>query len=152
MDTQGPVERIVTWWLPQVRAILGQDLCSVLLTGSAALGDYQPGWSDIDVCVVLRRPPTEEEGRSLGLLHDHMKERYVVQRKDGWQSGQVIEGYYIPEALVADPQVELPCYVAGGTTRRWASCHPITPFDRLLLVEAARPLFGTALAFARPTS
>src|SRR6478735_3437651 len=46
------VAEIVT----RTRDVLGRDLLAVCLMGSAALGDYRPGRSDIDVAVVARRP------------------------------------------------------------------------------------------------
>ena len=46
------VAEIVT----RTRDVLGGDLLAVCLMGSAALGDYRPGRSDIDVAVVAGRP------------------------------------------------------------------------------------------------
>jgi len=40
----------------RTRDVLGGDLLAVCLMGSAALGDYRPGRSDIDVAVVTGRP------------------------------------------------------------------------------------------------
>lgn len=40
----------------RARDVLGGDLRGVCLMGSAALGDYRPGRSDIDVAVVADRP------------------------------------------------------------------------------------------------
>jgi nucleotidyltransferase-like protein/aminoglycoside adenylyltransferase-like protein len=40
----------------RARDVLGGDLRGVCLMGSAALGDYRPGRSDIDVAVVAERP------------------------------------------------------------------------------------------------
>jgi hypothetical protein len=46
------VAEIVT----RTRDVLGGDLLAVCLMGSAALGDYRPGRSDIDVAVIAARP------------------------------------------------------------------------------------------------
>lgn len=40
----------------RARDVLGGDLRAVCLMGSAALGDYRPGRSDLDVAVVAERP------------------------------------------------------------------------------------------------
>ena len=46
------VSEIVT----RTRDVLGGDLLAVCLMGSAALGDYRPERSDIDVAVIAARP------------------------------------------------------------------------------------------------
>ncbi len=59
------VEGMLEWWLRQVREVLDDQLLSVVLYGSVTLGDFQPGWSDVDVCVVLREPIAKDTGEQL---------------------------------------------------------------------------------------
>lgn len=59
---QGRVEELVR----SAREIAGDDLCSLLLHGSVARGDWSEGSSDIDVVVVLKRARRE----ALTLLGD----------------------------------------------------------------------------------
>ena len=59
------VREIIEWWLPRVYEVLDDHQLSIVLYGSVTLGDFQPGWSDIDVCVVLSEPVTEDTGSQL---------------------------------------------------------------------------------------
>lgn len=65
---------------PQARAALGDYLaaldhalpgavCGVYLTGSAALGDWRPGRSDLDILTVTERRPGAAELAALAALH-----------------------------------------------------------------------------------
>lgn len=56
---------LLTQFVTQTRAILGDNLTGVYLHGSAAMGCYQPGWSDIDLLVVVERAPDVPEKRRL---------------------------------------------------------------------------------------
>lgn len=47
----------------------------VYLTGSAALGDWQPGRSDLDILTVVDRPLGDDELDALGALHAKSSER-----------------------------------------------------------------------------
>ena len=145
------VRPLLDWWLPRVRDLLGPDLRSVVLHGSVALGDFMPGWSDVDVCVAMEEPLAERAAEAIGALHDEMAARFIDGGAGGWRSGQAIEGPYIPVRLAGDPNAVAPCYTAGGTTRRYAVGHPITPFDRYMLAHFARILSGPDVGFAPPS-
>lgn len=56
---------VLDWWRPAVRALLGDALVGARLTGSAVLGGFEPKWSDLDLCVVLRDPVTNDQAASL---------------------------------------------------------------------------------------
>ncbi len=49
----------------EIRAILGEGIPSIYLHGSAAIGDFRPGWSDIDLLVLTREPIPEDRAREL---------------------------------------------------------------------------------------
>ena len=143
---------MLDWWLPEVRSCLDEKLRAVLLFGSVALDDFCPGWSDVDVCVVLDTPITRSEGDAVGAIHDEMRRRFIDGGDGSWLSGQAIEGSYIPAELAADSSLRVPCYTAGGSTRKWAVGNPLSPFDRYMLAHHARPVAGERVAFTPPSA
>jgi hypothetical protein len=149
-ETAPEIAPVLAWWLHEIRTCLGQKIHSVLLCGSATLDDFCPRSSDVDVCVVLRTPITPEEGESIGNIHDRMRDRFIRGGAEAWKSGQAVEGSYIPIELVADENLQAPCYTAGGRTRRWAVCQPISPFDRYILAHFGRVLSGAPVSFTPP--
>jgi len=144
------VRPVLDWWLPQVRRCLRGKLHAVVLHGSVVLDDFCPGWSDCDDCVIVGEPVSEAEGTAIGAIHDRMRGLFIRERNAGWMSGQAVEGYYVPYQLVADGQCRMACYTAGGTTRRWAIEHPISPFDRYMLAHVGVPIAGTPVCFTPP--
>ncbi len=144
------VEALLEWWLPRIRPILNSKIESVMLFGSVTLGDFMPGWSDVDVCVVLDKPISDSEAVQIGGVHDDMRERFIRGRKNNWKSGQVIEGPYIPVDLATNPGKTDFCYIAGGTTRKLANCNPISPFDRYMLSHYGCCYFGRSISFPPP--
>jgi len=151
VQSQPAIASLVEWWLPQISAQFGEKLHAVVLYGSVTLGDFCPRWSDVDVCVVLTTPITPEEGAAIGDIHDRMRDRFIESKDAGWQSGQVIEGPYVPLELVADETREAPCYTAYGFGRKWAVGHPISAFDRYLLAHFGQLLAGTPVPFTPPS-
>jgi len=147
-----PVQGMIEWWLPQVREILDEQLLSVVLYGSVTLGDFQPGWSDIDVCVVLVESVTEDTGERLGRVYDLMRRRYLEERRGGWMSGQVLESHYIPAALASATRGDLECYIAGGKTGKLQRGDPFQPFDRYMLAKHGQTFFGQTVRFMQPTA
>jgi len=141
---------ILDWWLTEIQKIIGHKLKSVMLFGSVALDDFCPGWSDIDVCVILNQSISEQEGKSIGKIHDMMRDRYTRQRMSNWQSGQGIEGFYVPVEITEDESITRYCYTAGGTTRKWEIGHPISSFDRFLLAHLCHTIHGPPVSVAPP--
>ena len=142
---------LLQWWLDRVRLVLGGKLRTVYVHGSLVLDDFCPGWSDVDVCVVVNAPVSEGEASVLGTIHDEMGERFLRGHAAGWRSGQAIEACYIPEPLVRDSGRQMPCYVAGDQAGRLCIGHPLPPFDREVLARFGGCLMGPSLAFSRPT-
>jgi hypothetical protein len=142
---------VLDWWFPQVQACLRGKLHAVVLFGSVTLDDFCPGWSDVDVCVVVNQPVSETEGKALGEIHDRMRDLFIRTHRAGWASGQAIGGYYIPRELVTDSDRKMPCYTAGGTTRRWAQDNPVSPFDRYMLAHFGSIIAGEDTKFAPPS-
>jgi len=145
-----PVQQITDWWLPRMEAVVAENLVSVLFTGSVVLDDYCDGWSDIDVCIVLRNEVTRASAPELCALHDSMRDTF--ERRYDWRSNQFIEGYYVSLNLVTRQKHEDWCYVAGGTTRKHYYGNPITPFDRYVLSCHSILLAGREIEFAPPAT
>ncbi len=145
------VAHILDWWLPEIQSCLGHRLRSVMLHGSVTLDDFMPRWSDVDVCVVLTTPITQGEAQVIGTIHDQMRHRFIDEGEGSWESGQAVEGCYIPADLAANVVLQMPCYSAGGSTRKWAVCHPVSPFDRYILAHFGHPVAGERVMFTPPS-
>jgi len=70
VDVRGYLDAVTA----RVRSELGQSLTAVTLVGSAGAGWFEPGASDLDVAVVVRRPLDRDRARSLadGLSHSRL--------------------------------------------------------------------------------
>ena len=129
--------------MPRVLDILGPKLGSAVLYGSAAVGDFHPGWSDVDTVCILVESLTETEGCRIGRLHDEMAALYIEGKKDGWESGQAIEASYLPyQFLDGSTEAGLFSYVAGGTTRKYGPENPLDAFNRHSLSKTGIAIFG----------
>ncbi|HZQ49572.1 MAG TPA: aminoglycoside adenylyltransferase domain-containing protein [Candidatus Dormibacteraeota bacterium] len=56
----------------RLRALLKERLVAVYLFGSATIGAYEPGVSDIDVVAVLDGDPTDEDVSALRAMHEQL--------------------------------------------------------------------------------
>jgi len=92
--------------------ILGENLLSVILFGSAVMGDFHPGEGDLDFVAVTRTGLSDSDCKTIFDLHDRMRTvelgRLAIQ----------LEGTYYPLPIICDPfnAKVSGCYV--GTTRR----------------------------------
>lgn len=143
------VDDILNWWFEKIKPILAGNLKTVTLFGSVVFGDYQPTWSDIDVCVVLNIPIDAQTGAEIGRIHDEMRDTFIGSAT--WLAPQVIEGFYIPSEMATDPTLERACYVAGGTTRKWFIGNPVSPFDRYILSHHGITYRGEPVSVAPPS-
>lgn len=60
----------------EIVAVLGGTTLSMYLYGSACLGDFRLGWSDIDILVLTDKEMTEQQAEKLLLLRQILVERY----------------------------------------------------------------------------
>jgi predicted nucleotidyltransferase len=58
--------------IPAIRDALPYNFCGAYLTGSLALGCFDPETSDVDVLVVTKQPITDEELERLNALHERI--------------------------------------------------------------------------------
>ena len=142
---------LLNWWQPRIQDILGSKIKSIVLFSSVALGDYQPSSSDVDVCTVVEGDITLEQGQRIGQVHDEMRQRFINEGVKGLKLRQIIEGPYVPVELTRDSKAIGYCYIAGGKTRKWAECNPITAFDRYSICHVGERFFGDTISFAPPT-
>lgn len=85
----------------RVAEILKDADPSVYLHGSAALGDFRMGWSDIDLLVLTGRPMSPEQAQELLTLRQTMTEE-----SGGNPFFRLFEGGLLPlEALLTDQSV-----------------------------------------------
>ncbi|MDR2686394.1 MAG: nucleotidyltransferase domain-containing protein [Oscillospiraceae bacterium] len=60
----------------RIQSILGGANPTVCLFGSAVLGDFRPGWSDIDIFVLTDRPIEKKQARKLAGLRQRLMKEY----------------------------------------------------------------------------
>ncbi|MGE0191855.1 MAG: nucleotidyltransferase domain-containing protein [Planctomycetota bacterium] len=127
------VQGLLAWWLPRAEVACGDALRAMLLYGSVVLGDFQAGWSDVDVCAVLREPPSRTRERCLAELHHATELAFVEGREGPWSSGQTVD--------------LLVLYAAHGDLDHE---HVQDAFDQLGLATRTRVLAGESVTIAHP--
>jgi len=60
----------------QILSILTDNKATIYLYGSAALDDFKPGWSDIDIIVLTAHEPTDQQANALVNLRQKMLKQY----------------------------------------------------------------------------
>jgi hypothetical protein len=107
--------------------ILGENLLSVILFGSAVLGDFIPGKGDLDFLVVAFKDLSSSDCEKLFFLHDKMR---------AGRMGELavqLEGTYYPFCIVKDPgHAEAKgCYIGTGR-KGWreisSSCNSLADY------------------------
>jgi hypothetical protein len=98
----------------RLRAGLGGELVAVVLTGSGALGDYEPRRSDVDVIAVCEAPLAPERARELAARVSHRElpcparrlELVVAARGDARAFTLMVETGEGHERVALDPAGE----------------------------------------------
>lgn len=111
----------VARYLALLDGVLPDPLDGLYLVGSAALGDFQPGCSDIDFIAVTALPLSDTALDNVETVH-----RVLAQKP-----GPAFDGFYIDRAdigLPPDPNRILPFELAGHFHRRSAcfEANPVT--------------------------
>ena len=68
------MERALAGMTRALSTALGGSMAAPYLYGSAAMGDFRPGWSDIDILCLTGTPISEEQARSLVTLRQRLVE------------------------------------------------------------------------------
>lgn len=100
----------MTDFASHIKSLLKDNLRSVILFGSAVLGDFTPGKGDLDFITVVYRDITENDCENLYELHDKMR---------AGEMGQLaiqIEGTYYPTSITINPRnaTGSGCYIGTG--------------------------------------
>jgi hypothetical protein len=135
-------------WIAGAREILGDRLVAVRLHGGLAIGDFAPGWSDVDVCAVLAGAPTEEDLRALGALGAGLHHRFVIDGEAGWWSGQAVEALLLTREVLAGRSG--PVVDVEGSRGEWRPLPELPAFERLWASRFGRTLQGEDLAVTPP--
>ena len=114
---------------------LGEALAALYLYGSAAMDDFRPGWSDIDILCLLDAPPTEAQAASWVTL------RQRLAAETGDLRYRSLEG-----AIVSLPEFLAGTYsrvVYWGTSgERITDRYDFDAFSRVGLIRYGKLLMG----------
>ena len=127
-DLPPEVVSILDWWMPRVRSIFDRDLRSILLFGGIALGEFAPGWSDVDTYCIVRNPVTHDQANAMNAILAEMDDRFVKQAADGWRSGQAVQGAVITPDQAAQPGRADLCFYAWSSHGVHKPCDPLSAF------------------------
>ncbi|NUP46573.1 MAG: nucleotidyltransferase [Catenulispora sp.] len=99
--------------------------------GSLALGDFQPGRSDLDLIAVVETPPDDEQRERLGAIHQRLVDEEPAAAE--------LHCSYLAESELSD---------AGRRHVTWAHSmlleRPVTPVTRRELLDGGLVLHGPA--------
>ncbi|WDZ84857.1 nucleotidyltransferase domain-containing protein [Micromonospora cathayae] len=129
------VDELTARYLRAVDAALPDYVRGLYLVGSAALGAWQPGVSDVDTVILTSRPATGDDLARLAEIHA------------GMPSSPCFDGLYLEPALArtwpADGRT-LP-FVVNGEFRTDQPCGELTPVLWLTLRRHGIPVRGPAV-------
>lgn len=119
----------------KIADILGNNLAAVYLYGSYTLGDFRPGWSDLDILVLTEAEiPEEQAERLVGL-------RQEMSGESGDALYRCFEGGMLSLNSFVNGLSERVVY--WGTSGQWiADSYVLDAFCRKELVENGRLLRG----------
>ncbi|WP_430789384.1 nucleotidyltransferase domain-containing protein [Actinoplanes sp. G11-F43] len=130
------VEQTASRYLAVVDEALPGFVEKLYLTGSVALGAYQPGASDIDTLIVTSRHATDDD---LGILADLHAARAGRPHLDGV--------YLDRETLIRQPsEQQVVPFVVDGEFRTGRPCGELNPVLWLLLTRYGIPVRGPSVA------
>jgi len=136
--TQFPeLNAILQTFVELLRPILKENLVSVMLTGSFALGGGDKD-SDVDFAVVIKRELNEQEFQAISAMH---KELYEIDSE--W--AKHLEGSYmlLDQLCNYEDRRYKMWYLDNGATTLERSLHDNTLVQRWEMREKGIPLFGS---------
>lgn len=142
---------LLDWWMPRVKAAFEGESLSIYLFGGLVFGEFAPGWSDVDTCVIVRTAVTEAQANAMRTILAEMDTCFVQQHAEGWRSGQAVQGAVITAAQAAEPGKAEPCFYAWGPRGAYDLIDPFSAFDRYLLAKHGRLLKGSQMPIAPPS-
>lgn len=113
---------------------LSSDAFTLYLYGSAVLGDFRPGWSDLDILCLTAAPLSPDTAGRLVLLRQEL----AAENEPGFR---LFEGGITSLAAFRDGRPALSVYW-GTSGQRLADCYSIEPFSLLSLLDDGLLLHG----------
>lgn len=89
----------------------------VYVVGSAALGSWQPGRSDLDLLIVLERGLSEPELDALSAMH--------AELENTRGAGPHSDAHYVPAAELGAREARVPCSVDGAFKPEGSTTNPV---------------------------
>jgi hypothetical protein len=129
------VEAVLDRFIAEVTELLHP--LAVWAHGSLALGDYQPGRSDLDLVAVLAEPLTAEQTAQLTALHKRLLRDEPAAAK--------LYCAYMPISEIADAEISHYNFAHARALRR-----PVSPVSRCELLCGGRVLHGASPAELLP--
>ncbi|MFD2767964.1 nucleotidyltransferase domain-containing protein [Micromonospora eburnea] len=129
-------QALVTRYLDEVDAVLPGFVEGLYVVGSAALGAWQIGVSDIDTLIVTARPAGAEDLAALAEIHA------------GMPAGPYLDGVYLDrDTFAARPidRLTVP-FVVNGQFHTDRPCGELHPVVWLILQRYGLPVRGPAVA------
>lgn len=84
VNVSNTVARVVEDYLADLDASVPGLVEGVYLTGSVALSDFHPAWSDVDFVTVLADTPSDKHRMLLADVHERAARRHTRPRLDGY--------------------------------------------------------------------
>ena len=117
-----------------ITALDGSD-ATILLTGSAVLNDFRPGWSDVDLLTLTAAPFTALQAQRLVGLRQQLTEMYSEPLF------RAFEGAVLPlNAFLGREPARVVYWGTSG--ERVTDRYDFSPIDRLLLLDSGVVLHG----------
>jgi hypothetical protein len=150
-DLPAEVTAILDWWRPRVCEVFGDELQGVFLFGGLALGEFAPGWSDVDTYLIVGSPVTAEQADAMNAMLAEMDERFINHGAEGWRSGQAVQGAVVTSGQAAEVGRAEECFYAWGSKGVHKHCDPFSAFDRYQLAHHRKLIWGDDVYFAPPS-
>jgi hypothetical protein len=133
------IEELTGRYLDAVDRALPGYVRGLYLVGSAALGAWQPGHSDVDTVILTSRPPSRDDLAQLAAIHA------------GMPGAPHFDGVYVEPALARSWPTDRRAvpFVVDGRFRTDAPCGELTPVLWLTLRRHGIPVRGPAVAELR---
>lgn len=109
---------------------------SIYLIGSASLGDFKPGWSDIDILCVTEKPISDCQAQRLVGLRQELSAAFPES-----PYFRLFEGGILPlKSLIESTPATVVYYGTSGQSIR--ASYDLDPFSRVVLRRSGILLYG----------
>lgn len=116
-------------------SILGEEAFSLYVHGSVVLGDFRPGWSDIDILCLTKAPLSPCQARRLL----HLRQELATEHND--PGFRLLEGGILSLEAFLDASSTQAVYW-GTSGEHLAETYALDPFSRQVLLDSGRLVYG----------